>query len=202
MANKLDSTLKNMVLSLVLICGTMSAALGIVYTLTKKPIELAEKKNVNDAIKKVVSEFDNDPTTEVYKSDGLEFFLARKSGKLVGIAVKSFSDKGYAGNISVMVGFTPEGNIINTAVMEQKETPGLGTKMKEPKFKDQFNGKDPGSYNLKVRKDGGDVDAITAATISSRAFCDALSKAHSAYIKNKDLLVNKDTVVPSKGGIK
>jgi electron transport complex protein RnfG len=72
---------------------------------------------------------------------------------------------------------------VNITVLEHKETPGLGTKMAEPKFKDQFNGKNPADYDLKVIKDGGPVDAITAATISSRAFCDAVQRAYNTLQK-------------------
>ena len=82
-----------------------------------------------------------------------------------------------------MAGFKPDGTIINISVLEQKETPGLGTKMAEPKFKDQFNDKNPSQYILKVKKDGGPVDAITAATISSRAFCDAVQRAYNTLQK-------------------
>jgi electron transport complex protein RnfG len=72
---------------------------------------------------------------------------------------------------------------MDLTVLEHKETPGLGTKMTDPSFKDQFNGKNPDSFQLKVKKDGGKVDAITAATISSRAFCDAVGKAHKTLKK-------------------
>jgi electron transport complex protein RnfG len=69
---------------------------------------------------------------------------------------------------------------VDISVLQHKETPGLGTKMTEEKFLVQFRGKNPGSFPLKVKKDGGQVDAITAATISSRAFCDALQRAYDA----------------------
>jgi electron transport complex protein RnfG len=196
MAKKLDSTLKNMALSLFIICGTMSAALGYVYSLTKGPIENAEKQKVNNAIKLVVPEFDNDPGSEAYKVDDLDFFPAKKNGQLVGIAVKSYSNKGFSGYISIMVGINPNGSIFSTSVMEQKETPGLGNKMKEPKFRDQFNGKNPEQFKVKVKKDGGDVDAITAATISSRAFCDAINRALEAYKKS----IQNNSTVQTGGG--
>lgn len=79
-----------------------------------------------------------------------------------------------------MVGFLPDGTIHNTAVLEHKETPGLGDKMdiRKAPWSEQFRGKNPAEYRLQVRKDGGDVDAITAATISSRAFCDAVQRAY------------------------
>jgi electron transport complex protein RnfG len=84
-----------------------------------------------------------------------------------------------------MVGLAPDGTVINTMILEHRETPGLGTKMAEPRFKDQFVGKNPGSGKMKVKKDGGDVDAITAATISSRAFCDAIVRAYDAWQKGE-----------------
>jgi Na+-translocating ferredoxin:NAD+ oxidoreductase subunit G len=196
MAKKLESTLRNMALSLFIICGTMSAALGYVYSLTKGPIENAEKQKINGAIKLVVPEFDNDPGKEAYKVDDLDFFPAKKNGKVVAVAVKTYSNKGFAGNIAIMVGIKPDGSICGTAVMAQKETPGLGTKMKEPKFRDQFNNKNPEQFKVKVKKDGGDVDAITAATISSRAFCDAINRAFEAYKKDTQ---NKSTVQTDGG---
>jgi electron transport complex protein RnfG len=82
-----------------------------------------------------------------------------------------------------MVGFSPDGTIYSTSVLEQKETPGLGTKMTQPFFKDQFDGKNPSSFKLFVKKDGGQVDAITASTITSRAYCDAVQRAYDAYMK-------------------
>ena len=82
-----------------------------------------------------------------------------------------------------MAGFKPDGTIINITVLEHKETPGLGTKMTEPKFKDQFSDKNPEQFILKVKKDGGPVDAITAATISSRAFCDAVQRGYNTLQK-------------------
>ncbi len=83
-----------------------------------------------------------------------------------------------------MVGMLPDGTINQIFVLEQKETPGLGTKIKDPKFKDQFLKKNPASWKMLVKKDGGEVDAISAATISSRAFCDAVQKAYDSFMKN------------------
>jgi len=84
-----------------------------------------------------------------------------------------------------MTGFSPDGKIFNISVLAHKETPGLGTKMSEPAFKNQFNDKNPSEFALKVKKDGGPVDAITAATISSRAFCDAVQRAYNTLEKGE-----------------
>jgi electron transport complex protein RnfG len=105
--------------------------------------------------------------------------------ELVGIAIETYTNEGYdPTQIQLMVGFLPDGTIQNTAVTQQKETPGLGTKMALPDFKDQFMGKHPAESNLTVVKDGGEIDAITAATITSRAYCDAVKRAYDTYIKD------------------
>jgi electron transport complex protein RnfG len=120
------------------------------------------------------------PTGE---GDSLDIYPAKLNGEIVGFAVNTYTKKGFSGNISLMTGFKSDGTILNIAVLEQKETPGLGTKMNEPEFKEQFNGKNPAEFVLKVKKDGGPVDAITAATISSRAFCDAVWRAYNSLQK-------------------
>jgi len=185
---KTESTFRNMVLSLTFISLAASASLGFVYEFTKKPIELSNLKKKLDAIKLVVPEFNNNPNDEMYKlatgeGDSLDIYPAKKDNVIVGYAVNTYTNKGFSGKISLMAGYKPDGTIINITVLEQKETPGLGTKMAEPKFKDQFNDKNPSLFRLKVKKDGGEVDAITAATISSRAFCDAIQRGYNTLQK-------------------
>ena len=185
---KTESTFRNMVLSLTLISFGASACLGFVYEFTKKPIELSNLNKKLSAIKQVVPEFNNNPNNEMYKlptgeGDSLEIYPAKKDNEIVGYAINTYSNKGFSGTISLMTGFKPDGTIINISVLYQKETPGLGTKMKEPEFKDQFTGKNPSEFTLKVKKDGGQVDAITAATISSRAFCDAVQRSYNTLQK-------------------
>jgi electron transport complex protein RnfG len=185
---KTESTFKNMVLSLTLISLGASACLGYVYQMTKAPIELSILNKKLSAIKQVVPEFNNNPDAEMFKlptgeGDSLEIYPAKKDSIIVGYAVNTNTNKGFSGNISLMAGFKPDGTIINITVLDQKETPGLGTKMAEPLFKDQFNDKNPSEFSLKVKKDGGPVDAITAATISSRAFCDAVQRAYTTLQK-------------------
>ena len=102
---------------------------------------------------------------------------------MVGVAVKTYTDKAFSGEFSIMVGFLPDGSIYNTAVLDQKETPGLGAKMVDPSFKDQFKKMNPEKNKITVKKDGGDVDAITASTISSRAYCDAIARAYNEFKK-------------------
>lgn len=181
MGKKIESNLKNMILSLAFISLAASAALGMVYNLTKGPIEQANKAKEVSAITEVLPAFDNDPTVSLKTMNGLTLYSGTQADQPVGVAVKTFTDKGFSGNFSLMVGFLPDGTIHNISVLDQKETPGLGSKMKEDKFKNQFLGKNPGTFKLLVKKDGGDVDAITAATISSRAYCDAVQKAYDLW---------------------
>ncbi len=187
MANT-ESTFKNMVLSLTLIALVSSAGLGFVYEFTKEPIALSVLNKKLDSIREVVPEFNNNPNDEMFmlptgEGDSLEIYTAKKDGEIVGYAVNTYTNKGFSGYINLMAGFKPDGTIINISVLTQKETPGLGTKMADPGFKDQFMDKNPADFKLKVIKDGGPVDAITAATISSRAFCDAVQRAYNTLQK-------------------
>lgn len=180
---KLPSTFPNMVIVLTIVALVSALALAYTFSATKEARELAKLKKTLDALEKVLPDFDNQPDQEKYTIDefeGLEFFPAKKDNSQVATAVKTYSDAGFSERIWIMVGFSNDKKIINTWIIDQKETPGLGTKMKEPKFRDQFKDKNPASFKLKVKKDGGDVDAITAATITSRAFCDAVERAHQA----------------------
>ena len=178
-----------MVSTLFVITAISSASLGFMYQLTKEPKAAAERAKQNFAIKAVLPEYDNDPSADAYEiesydgGDQLTCYPAFKNGELTGIAVKTWTMKGFSGLIRLMVGFDEMGNIINISVLEQKETPGLGTKMADAEFKDQYNGMNPGSINLAVKKDGGTIDAITAATISARAFSDAVDRAYKSLEK-------------------
>lgn len=185
MAN-VESNFKNMTLTLLIISLVASAALGLVHQFTNEAIVKAQMLKINSAIEVVVPEFNNQPYEEAktIEMDGgeLTLFPAKKDGELVGTAVKTFSMNGFAGLIELMVGFLPDGTINKVAVVSHKETPGLGDKMdpKKSNFSVQFEGKNPESFKLSVVKDGGNVDAITASTITSRAYCDAVERAYKA----------------------
>ena len=184
---KKESSLKNMIISLVVISFVASLALGGIYNLTKEPIELAVKAKQVNAIKEVLPAFDSLYSYKTFPESGkdsISVHVGYKGDTLIGTAVSTYSDIGYSPTrIQLMVGFLPDTTIKNVSVVQQNETPGLGTKMKDAKFKDQFNMKNPAEFKMKVKKDGGQVDAITAATISSRAFCDAVDRAYKTYRK-------------------
>lgn len=187
---KLKSTLPNMLLSLTGICVVAGAILAGVNQMTTEPIAASKAASLEAAIKAVTPEFDNKPAEEsymaaTYDGDSLRIYPAKKGDELVGVAVESSTKKGFGGEIKVVVGFDLDGKLINYSVQKHSETPGLGSKMQEwfrtDKNKQSVIGRTLTEDGLKVSKDGGDVDAITAATISSRAFLDAINRAYSAY---------------------
>jgi len=186
---KKESTLFNMVITLLVITTVSSASLGFMYELTKEPKAAAEKIKQNFAIMAVLPEFDNNPSDEAFEiesfdgGESLTCYPALKDGEIVGFAVKTWTMRGFSGLIRLMVGFDTAGNVINSTVLEHAETPGLGTKMADAEFKDQFIGKNPSVNNIRVRKDGGEIDGITAATITARAFSDAVDRAYNSLEK-------------------
>lgn len=187
---KLKSSLLNMFLSLTIICLVAGAILAGVNMYTSGPIAATKAAALEQAIKEVTPEFDNKPTEEAYMAvttdgDSLKIYPATKGGEFVGAAVESNTKKGFSGEIRVIVGFDVNGKLLNYSVLQHAETPGLGAKMQEwfrmDKNQQNVLGKNLADGPLKVTKDGGDVDAITAATITSRAFLDAVNRAYSAY---------------------
>lgn len=212
MASKKESTFLNMVLALLIVTLVASATLGFVYEFTKEPIAQAKLNKKLNAIKAVVPAFNNNPNDEMYQipvegGEPVEAYPAKMDGKLVGTAFRTYTNQGFSGLVRIMVGLLPDGTIYNISVLEHKETPGLGSHMTDDWFLNQFKEKNPASFQLKVKKDGGDVDAITAATISSRAFCDAVIRAYTASLNQpkEEPAVPADStavenVVLNKGG--
>ena len=187
---KLESTLPNMILSLGLITVLSGTLLGGIYAVTKDPIQRQIELQQKNAISEVSPAFTNNPEEDKWstKIDGCEFtvYPAYDNNKLVGAAVKGSSMNGFAGEITVMCGFDADGTVRNYRVLQQAETPGLGTKM-ETWFRDPTGarsvlGKNPETFPFYVSKDpGGQIDGITAATISSRAFLEIMRNAFDAY---------------------
>ncbi|MDD3108732.1 MAG: RnfABCDGE type electron transport complex subunit G [Alistipes sp.] len=181
----MKSTLKNMILTLLVITLIASAAVGLVYQVTAGPIAQAKQEKVTTAIAAVLPAFDNQPgeTRTEYPVDGgtLTLYTATQGADTVGYAIETFTMKGFGGEIRLMVGFLKDGTIHSVETLSHNETPGLGNKIERSKsdFSVQFEGKNPADFKLSVRKDGGDVDAITASTISSRAYTDAVNRAYT-----------------------
>ncbi len=182
-----------MSLPLIIISCLCAGILGYTFQITKEPIKEAKNKAQLHAIAEVIpEEFDNNPFAEKLlirgdnKRDILELYPATKEGQFVGVAIKTTSQSGFGGKIELIVGFYMDGRINKFKLISHKETPGLGTKVEDTKFMTQLNGFNPRYGVLKVRQDGGDVDAVTAATISSRAVLEAIDKAYNKYQKYKE----------------
>jgi electron transport complex protein RnfG len=194
---KLESSLKNMLLVLTGITVIAVGLLAYMNELTKAPIAEANMKALNDALKKVVPEFTNNPVTECDtifgEKDGkqtVDFILypAKNGDQFVGMAVEATS-LGFGGELRVLVGFDTEGAIYDYSLLSHSETPGLGSKASDwfkEGNKGNIKGLNPGTKSLTVSKDGGDIDAITASTITSRAFLGAVNKAYAAYKGHTD----------------
>lgn len=222
---KLTSTYKNMLLSLVIICLVAAGLLAQLNDMTKAPIADAKALKLEEAIKDVVPDFDNNPVGESYKvasaeGDSLLVYPAKKGDEVVGFAVNSFSENGFSGNIQVMVGFDMQNTVVNYAVLSHSETPGLGSQMvdwfkpqieessiieklfgfkvEKPETKSSIIGKNPETTELLVSKDGGDIDAISASTITSRAFLEAVNKAYSAYSESESYISSGATMAVDK----
>lgn len=178
------SSLKNMVVVLTTITLISSAAVGGVYLITEEPIAAAKVAAVNAALEQVLPEYEATTSQTIEVNDmPIVAHTATVAGKAVGYAIESISKNGFGGAVRLMVGFDTEGTILNINVLEQKETPGLGTKMAEEgnPLLASLKDKKAAEVNMTVRKDGGDIDALTAATISSRAYAEAVAIAAEAF---------------------
>ncbi len=173
-----------MALCLFAICLVCSALLAGVYALTAGPIADANAAKNEAAIKEVLpDEAVTIEETRTVDCDGAsyEYNLAyNEAGDVVGCAI-NVAPVGFSGPVVIKVGFDINGVICNTKVLSQAETPGLGAKCVEPAFADQFKGFNPAEKKLAVTKDGGDVDAITASTITSRAYSEGLATAYKVF---------------------
>lgn len=175
------SNLKNMALSLTLVCLVCSALLGVVYSMTAEPIRKAEEAKVAASIARVLPACESLPAAEVVNVDGIDYTYYAVPGS--GYAIIA-TVGGFGGPLSLMVGIGENGHVVNTVVLSHVETPGLGAKCTtDEAFINQFKDWDPAVKRLAVRKDGGDVDAITASTITSRAYAKAIDNALGVYSK-------------------
>lgn len=180
-----------MILVLSLICGLSGLTLATVREATSERIEEQVLTYVQGpALGQIFSDYDNNPVKDrkVFDTpDGpVTVFPAMKNGKLTGVAFETFG-KGYGGDIGVMVGFVTDGTKLEgIGITTLKETPGLGARVVEPDYRDQFKGHTTDSIALK--KQGGDITAISGATISSVGTVDAVNQAVQIFHKIKDKL--------------
>lgn len=181
----MKSTLRNMTLSLGLIAVAVAAMLAGVNLLTREPIAKAARQAAVDAVAAVLPPFDNDPLANPVEVDGCTLYAATLGGKYVATAVRVVTPDGFSGPITIMVGFDAAGTVTGYSILEHAETPGLGAKAPEW-FRDTVGHRSVIGLAgpLALTKDGGEIDGITAATITSRAFIGAINRARAAYLKS------------------
>jgi len=176
-----------MVLVLTITCLVCSAILAAVYAVTKGPIEQTNANLLKASIGAVLPEGGEISDAQTIEVGGQpsEYYVSTKDGQPIGYAVKSTTG-GFGGPLQLMVGVTADGIVYNTSVLSHSETPGLGAKCNtDQHFMDQWKNFNPNEKILKVKKDAGDVDAITASTITSRAYTLAVANAVDAVAKIK-----------------
>jgi electron transport complex protein RnfG len=177
---KLESSLLNMTVVLTVISVIAGGLLAYVNGVTEGPIREIKEKALADGIKSVL-QAEEATVQQIDTIDG-GVAIVYKTDK--GTAVQAVNNNAFGGTIKVLVGFDAEGTILGYSVLEHAETPGLGAKAGEwfqQGAKGDIIGKHPSKNNLTVSKDGGEVDAITASTITTRAFLGAVNDAYKAY---------------------
>jgi electron transport complex protein RnfG len=161
-----------------------SAGVGAVNMITADAIAEANAAATTQAVANVLPTFENTEVSEQTIDDmPIKVYTATAQETVVGYAVESMTKNGFGGVIRMMVGFSPKGEILNVNILQQAETPGLGTKMADEDNALIRSIKDKKAWEIefKVKKDGGELDALTAATISSRAYYEAVERAYQAY---------------------
>ena len=183
-----------MVVVLSAITGLAGFVLSGLKVWTTPIIEEQVLTNVQGpALREIFLQGDNDPIADRKKlpmpgneNETIIVFPSLKGGKLQAVAMEA-AGKGYGGDVNVIVGFdVAADNLVGISVTTHKETPGLGSRIQEPAFTKQFKAKDPAKAMLK--KDGGDIDAISGATFSSIGAADAVKQAASWYAALKDTI--------------
>lgn len=169
-----------MILSLTGLTVAIGAALAAVNEATADAIKETARRTRIEAMEAILPPFDNDIIATEVQSDGLPLYQATRGSEPVGIAIETYSDNGFSGRIAIITGFDNDGKLTGYRVLEHQETPGLGARMGE------WFGTAPHSVigtskPLTVKNDGGDIDAITGATITSRAFLEAINNARQAF---------------------
>lgn len=204
-----------LILVLTLICLVAAAALSQVERLTREPIAQALREEKLRAIRKVLPEYNNEPDKEsvsiIVGKDNAgqdikkDYYIAKMGEDVVGVAFEGSSSEGYGGDIVVMIGVDPEDTINGIEIIKHAETPGLGSKITESGFLSIFKGRNLENTKWAVKKDGGDIDQITGATISPRAVVYAVDEELKIFsekreeILEKAKMIKEDESAPSGG---
>ncbi|MBC8365810.1 RnfABCDGE type electron transport complex subunit G [bacterium] len=168
----------NLSLRLALICAVAALALSQVASFTAEPIATAEYAAKMEAVIAVLPYHDNDPGTDAVELDLRTYYPAMKDGAVVGWAFRGVTQLGYSGEIEVMIGVDASGAIEGMRILRHAETPGLGANYSDADLlAGFFGGKTLAATDWRMSKDGGDIDAVTGATVTGRALADAVQNA-------------------------
>jgi len=206
-----------LIAALAITCAVSALALSVIHGLTEEPIEEQKRLAVMRAVQEVLPPFDNDPAQEtltiiladdeIGARDTVIVYLGTQSGQISGAAFQTYGE-GYGGFIDIMVGIDLEGQISGVKILEHEETPGLGAKIEEPDFRGQFKGKSLENSilvngNLAVKNDGGDLDALTGATISPRGVAQAASAGLKIFARHRQEIIGSggadEGTIPAEG---
>jgi electron transport complex protein RnfG len=191
------------IVRLILVLTVIAAGAGLILSLvegvTREPIAEQRRLEMLKALKAVLPSMDNEPdqdtvalvtgTNRKGQKETRTFYRGRQGAELTGVAFKVVGTDGYSGNIEIMVGVKPDGTVNGIEILSQAETPGLGARITEPQFKDQFQGKSLQNADWRVKKDGGDFDQITGATISPRAVVKAIRSGLEFFKEHREEIV-------------
>lgn len=185
-----------LVVVLTLVCLIAALALAGVDRITKEP-RLEQKRLAHlKAIKSVLPPLDNDPLKDKREIEGMTFYLGKREGEIIGVAFSS-KGEGYSGFITIIMGVNPEdASITGIEILEHSETPGLGANIEKEEFKNQFKEKSLANSKLvdgklAVKKDKGDIDTLTGATVSSRGVTEAVDKGLKIFLKYKEQILGE-----------
>ncbi len=184
-----------MIIVLTIICVISAFALSNIYNITKEPIAEQKRLEMIKAIKSVLPKsVKNDPVKDKIVIDNKNIFIGKdENGRFVGAAFKVVTKEGYSGTIEIMLGINGKDDSVNgIEILSMGETPGLGAKITQKWFKDQYKKRNLKNTNWKVKKDGGDIDQISGATISPRAVTKAVYNGLKFYVKNKAKIVKSN----------
>jgi len=197
------NSLARLILTLTLIAAIAGLVLSLVEQATREPIAEQRRLEMLRALQSVLPPFDNTPDTDrVALAAGTDrhgrevkqvVYRGRLNGELSGLAFKVTAPDGYGGNIDIMVGLRPDGTVQGIEILTHSETPGLGDKIKTEAFRGQFAGHNLANSDWRVRKDGGDFDQLTGATISPRAVVGAVRTGLEFYRDNQQVIIRSES---------
>jgi len=179
---------------LTILCVLAAVALARVYEFTKDPIAQQRRLAKLKAVEAVIPEHDNQPdqdavTIELGEGATRMVYRGISGERLTGLAFEVSSNEGYGGKIAAMLGLDPNGVIHGVEIVSHEETPGLGAKIATPQFRDQFKGRSLSDTVFKLKKDGGDLDQVTGATISPRAIVKAIREGMEFFKEHRNAII-------------